>query len=295
MLIFSRASGGSVDKRLIDLEEAMMKKEGAETLEDFSKKREEEIKLLSNFKKNPTKETFTPLYQSFKPWIYKAARPNMFGSPIPQSAHLAYAAQSFLDAIRTHDPKLAPFRIHAYSTVLNKGKRLNLKYQNIGYIPEARATKYQLFNNSIAMLKEMLGREPSTLEISDELKWSPKMVETMRKEIRKDLILDEAKSEAFSLARSDKAKQALQDLQYGLIPAHQVVLEHAVGLNGKQAMLKPNGGPDLGAISKATKLSVPQIRSALKTITRKYKQYQGYAMTPGYEDLQLGAETEPSE
>jgi hypothetical protein len=280
---------------MLELEEEMMKKEGAATPEDFTKKREDETKLLSNFKKDPTKANFMPLYQSFKPWIYKAARPNMFGSPIPQSAHMAYAAQSFLDAIRTHDPKLAPFRIHAYSTVLNKGKRLNLKYQNIGYIPEARATKYQLFNNTIAMLKEMLGREPSTLEISDELKWSPKMVETMRKEIRKDLILDEAKSEAFTLARSDKAKQALQDLQYSLIPAHQVVLEHAVGLNGKPAMLKPNGGPDLGAISKATKLSVPQIRSALKTITRKYKQYQGYSMSPGFDEVGEGPEGEGTE
>lgn len=260
------------------LEAYVMDKVGAPT-EEITKRRSEDTHLLNAFQKSPTKETFTPLYQSFKPLIFKASRPNTFGSPIPQSAHWAYATQSFLDAIRTYDPKQAPFHIHAYTTILNKGKRLNLKYQNIGYIPEARATKYQLFNNTIAMLKEDLGREPSTLEIADEIKWSPKMVETMRKEIRQDRLLDEGQSETFSLAKTDKAKQAFQDIQYGLIPAHQLVLEHAVGLNGHAALAKPNGGPDLLAISKQTKLSIPKIRSALKTITRKFKQYQGYTLS----------------
>jgi len=269
-----------VDKDQLERFEAFtMDKLGAPA-EDIAKKREEDIRLLNAFKKDPTKETFTPLYQSFKPLIYKASRPNTFGSPLPPSAHWAYATQSFLDAIRTHNPKLAPFHIHAYTTILNKGKRLNLKYQNIGYIPEARATKYQLFNNTLSLLREQLGREPSTLEISDELKWSPKMVETMRKEIRTDYLMDEGKSEIHSLVKSDRAKQAFQDLQYSLIPAHQLVLEHAVGLNGRSALLKPSGGPDLNAISKVTKLSVPKIRSALKTITRKYKQYEGQIVSP---------------
>lgn len=237
--------------------------------------REAGLKLLDAFKKSPSPETFTPLYQNYKPLIFKASRPNTFGSPLPPSAHWALATQSFLDAVRTHKPDLAPFHIHAFTTILNKGKRLNLKYQNIGYIPEARATKYQLFNNTLTLLREQLGREPSTLEIADEIKWSPKMVETMRKEIRTDYLMDEGRSELHSLIKSDTARQALQDLQYGLIPAHQLVLEHAVGLNGKAALTKPSGGPDLQAISKATKLSVPKIRSALKTITRKYKQYEG--------------------
>lgn len=265
--------------QLLKLEEEWMIKEGVSP-EELAKKRKEEESLLKAFKSNPSKDTFMPLYQSFKPWIYKAAYSNMRGSPIPQSAHVAYAAQSFLDAIRTHDPKLAPFRLYAYTTVLNKGKRLNLKYQNIGYIPEARATKYQMFNNAVNMLREQLGREPSSHELSDEIKWSVKDVETMRKEIRKDLVLDESKAEAFTLAKSDRAKQVFQDMMYSLIPAHQTVLEHAIGLNGKSALVKPSGGPDLGAISKVTSLPVPKIRSALKTISRKYKQMEGFISHP---------------
>ena len=266
-----------MDKEDIEKLEALMEKVGAGVTAD---QRSQGITLLNAYKKDPSKETFTPLYQNYKGLIYDASKRNTYGSPLPASAHWAYATQSFLDAVRTHDPKQAPFHIHAYTTILNKGKRLNLKYQNIGYIPEARATKYQLFNNALTILRELHGREPSTLEIADELKWSPKMVETMRNEVRTSYVMDEGKSEIHSLVKSDKARQALQDIQYSLIPAHQLVLEHAVGLNGKSAMVKPSGGPDLLAISKATKLSVPKIRSALKTITRKFKQYDGKVLTP---------------
>lgn len=253
-----------------DLEMAKL----ADAEEPISKKTQE-LQMFSAFKKSPVPETFQPLYRSFKPFLFKAARPNMIGSPLPQSAHMATAAQSFYDALRTFDPKKGSLHTHVFTTVREKGKRLNYKYQNIGYIPEARITKYQLFQNTVTMLKEQLGREPSTTELADELKWSPKMVETLRNEIRKDLILDEMRSSLTPVTKSDKAMQMFHDLHPNLIPPHQLVLEHALGMYGKPILNKPNGGPDLIAIAKATGLKAPSIRSALKTITRKAKEYMG--------------------
>lgn len=238
-------------------------------------RRAEELKLYHAYAKNPVASTFQPLYRSFKPFLYKAAKINMVRSPIPQSAHVMLAAQSFHDALRTFKPGMRSLHSHVFDTVREKGKRLNYKYQNIGYIPEARNTKYQMFQNTIHRLKEELGREPSTMELADDLHWSPKMVETLIKETRKDLILDEMLAETHRANNSNAATQLFQDLQYGLIPPHQLVLEHAVGLNGKMPLIKPSGGPDIGGIAKATGLKVPQIRSALKTITRKVKEYRG--------------------
>lgn len=245
-------------------------------VEDMKSKRAKEVDLLKAFKKDPGQHTFMPLYQSFKPMIINAAKRNMFGSPIPQAAHMMYAAQSFLDAVRTHDPVKGAFSSHMYNTVFEKGKRLNLKYQNIGYIPEARATKYQAFQTAQYLLREQLGREPSTLEISDEMAIPPAEVERLRKEIRQDLILNEALPNAGpAFAQSDKAMQVARDLQYSLIPKHRVVLEHAVGINGITPLLKRNGGPDVHAISRAAKITVPEVRSALKTISRKFKEFRG--------------------
>lgn len=253
---------------------AWMNKEAA-SMEEIKVRRKDEAALLDVFKKNPGQETFMPLYRSYEPMIRSAAYRNMAGSPLPESAHMALAAQSFMDSIRTWKPGMAPFHHFAYNTIFNKGKRLNLKYQNIGYIPESRATKYQVFNNAVSLLKEQLGREPSSHEIADDLAWSVKDVETMRKEVKKDLVLDEGLSEGTSLFRSNATVQAARDIMYSLTPQHQVVLEHLMEFNGKQLKLKPSGGPDLAHLSKATNLPVPKIRSALKTITRKLKSYRG--------------------
>lgn len=257
------------------IEELMLMKEAA-SADELKQKRAKEIDLLKTFKSNPGQQTFMPLYTSFKPLILKAASKNMFGSPIPQAAHVAYAAQSFLDAIRTHDPAKGSFTTHMYNTVFEKGKRLNLKYQNIGYIPESRATKYQAFQTANYLLKEQLGREPSTIELSDELAIPPADIERLRKEMRQDLILrEDIPNIGPAFAQSDKTMQIARDLQYSLIPKHRVVLERAMGINGVKPLLKRTGGPDVQAISKAAKLTVPEVRSALKTISRKMREHRG--------------------
>lgn len=253
---------------------AWMNKEAASS-EEMNIKRQDEAKLLDVFRKNPSQDTFMPLYRSYEPMIRKAASKNMFGSPLPQSAHMALAAQSFADSIRTWKPGMAQFHHYAFNTIFNKGKRLNLKYQNIGYIPEERGTKYQVFQNAVSLLREQLGREPSAHELADDLAWPVSKVETMQKEVKKSYVLDEDFSESTSLFRSNKTVQAARDVMYSLTPQHQLVLEHLMEFNGKKLKLKPSGGPDLAHLSQQTKLSVPKIRSALKTITRKIKTYRG--------------------
>jgi DNA-directed RNA polymerase specialized sigma subunit len=266
-----------VDRDFTEEEVEGFEKLAGVSAEELKNKRSKEVELLSAFKKSPSQSTFMPLYQSFKPLILKAAQRNMYGSPIPQAAHTMYAAQSFLDAVRTHDPAKGGFTTHMFNTVFQKGKRLNLHYQNIGYIPESRATKYQAFQTANYLLKEQLGREPSTLEIADEMAIAPKEIERMRKEIRQDLIMNEAlPTVGPQFAQSDKAMNALRDIQYSLIPKHRIVLERTVGLNGVEPLSTKSGKPDINAIAKAANLSVAEVRSARKTISRKLEDYLGH-------------------
>ena len=94
------------------------------TADELKDKRAKETDLLKSFEKSPSQSTFMPLYQSFKPLILKAAQRNMFGSPIPPAAHVAFAAQSFLDATRTHDASKGGFATHAFNTVFQKESAL---------------------------------------------------------------------------------------------------------------------------------------------------------------------------
>lgn len=244
-------------------------------MDDRKQKKASEIEMYHAFKKNPSKETFQPLYNSMKPLIIKANFENMYKSPIPQSAHMAYAAQSFLEAVKTYDPSKGTLQSHVWTAVNNKGKRLNYKYQNIGYIPEARASKFGPIENSIAMLRAELGREPSAIEVADECSLSVKTVETFMKENRGTRLLDDISGKGSDYFQSDKALQLARDIQYELIPSHRVVLEHTFGINGKPTFFKSNGQTDKRAISKASGLSMQQVNSAFKTMSRKFREHAG--------------------
>lgn len=264
------------EDQVLELELEMhggLTKEAAVVLKD---KRQKEAELHSRFMKNPSQDTFMPLYNSFKPLIFKAAQRNMYGSPLPEYAHKGLATQSFYDAVKTWDAKKGSLNTHVFNTVSEKGKRLNLKFQNIGYIPEARATKYQAYNTSLHLLREELGREPTALELADDMALPVKEIERMQKEIKQDRVINESISmRGGGAMQSDKAMQVARDIQYSLIPKHVLVLERAVGINGHRPLLKKNGGPDVQAIAKDARISVSDVRSALKTISRKFKENMG--------------------
>ena len=264
-----------IEMSLIGLSKVAFVDQAAKTL---SEKRQKEKELLNGFLKDPSKETFMPLYTSYKPLIIRAAEKNMRGSTIPRAAHMALAAQSFLDATRTFDPKRgANFTTHMFNTVFEKGKRLNLKYQNIGYIPESRATKYQAYQTALHLLREELGREPSSIEIADESGISVAEIEKLRKEVTRDLIAHEhLVNRGLGFAQSDKAMQVARDLMHSLEPKHALVLEYIVGLNGKPSLVKKSGKSDIPAIAKATGLGLNDVRSARKTIKRKYQEYRAF-------------------
>ena len=280
--VFSDREVAEIELEL--LQGTALTKEAA--VSDLKAKREKELQYLHEFRKNPSQKTFEPLYNSFEPMILKATQRNMFGSPIPKAAHRALAAQSFLDATKNWKPSAGSFSTYAFSTIANKGKRLNLKYQNFGYIPEGRATKYQSFQTALHLLREELGRDPSTHELADEMALPVVEVERLQKEVKKSYLEDSSiqmKGPAF--AQSDNVVKAAHDFMHQLIPAHQVVLEYALGMNGKPSLTKATGGPDIKAIMKTSGQSEAQVRSALKTISRKIKSAQGLSNRMDIEDI----------
>lgn len=231
----------------------------------------DELSLYNKWRKTGEKEDFQELYMSMKPLIYKAARNASYGSNIPESAHKAYAAQSFYDALRTFDPsKGGALGTHVFGSVSQKAKRLNYTYQNLGKIPEPRAAKVGLYQNEYSNLRDKLDREPSTSEMADQLGWGISEVSKIQREIQKDLALSEG-IEEHAYIETPIEDERLDYLYPMLGSEAQNVYDYILGKHGKARMVKHNGRIDYDRIAERMGCSSSKVRSLHKDIVDKFK------------------------
>jgi len=154
------------------------------------------------------------------------------------------------------------------------------KYQNVGKIPETRAQMIGLFQNRLAHLREQLGREPSNAELADDMKASmaevaelsrtmqkltPKTIETLRGEVRRDLLAEAPGGEA--QMGSSPLLDHLIFLHGSLSAEQQVVLEHTFGGFGKPLIDDPV------QLSPVIGMSPQKIRALRKQIASKVMKY----------------------
>jgi DNA-directed RNA polymerase specialized sigma subunit len=234
-------------------------------------KKADELTIFNNWKKSQSKSDFQQLYSSMKPLIYDAAKKAAFGSNIPESAHRIYAAQAFLDSLKTFKPDSgAALQTHIYGSVHNKVKRLNYEYQNMGKIPENRAVMIGRFQNEFEHLRNDLGREPSTAEVSDHMNLPTKYVINLQKEIRKDLSMSGGLEE-YAFEEGTKEEEMATYIYYELDSEEKVVYEYLTGHFGKPRLVKKNGVIDFAMIAQRMGVSESKVRAIHNRIRAKYK------------------------
>lgn len=232
--------------------------------------RKRELELLQQWRKTEHPKYFQELYTSMKPLLYDAARKAAYGSNIPESAHRIYAAQTFLDALRTFKPEKGTLQTHVYGAVHQKAKRLNYMYQNVGQMPEPRAMQVGLYQNEHSNMKGELGRDPSHSELADRLGWSVKDVMHIQKEVRKDLAIGEGTDEtAFSEGSLDL--ETLNHLYFDLTPEEKTVYDYVFGKQGKAKAVKANNRIDFERIGRSSGYSSSKARIIWGRIKAKFE------------------------
>ena len=227
--------------------------------------------MFDKWKKSQSKEDFQDIYNSMRPLIHDAAKKAAFGSNLPESSHRIYAAQAFLDSLRTFDPKSgAALQTHVYGSVQNKVKRLNYEYQNLGNMPEPRSVMVGRYQNEFENLKANFGREPSSAEMADHMMIPLKQIVNMQKELRKDLAM-EAGTDEVAYSEGTKEEEFLNYLYYELGPEEKVVYEYITGHMGKPKLSKKNNKIDYTAIAKKMNMSESKVRILHNNIRAKYR------------------------
>jgi len=214
------------------LENEIIKLGAAKTLAQAEKEKE----AVLRWQRNPNQKDFEFLYKSLKPVIQMQLNKYTKGSPVPMGTFQGDTMLLFVKALKTYNP-LAGAKVSVH--VANTMKRLfrkNLTYQNVvRFSGENLIGKMTMYDNGKEKLEDKLGREPTSLELADELGWSLKKVKEMEKKRVKDFyVSDTSMPLVDETAASTRFKDKLNYLyMFEARGTEKLVLEYLFGLGGK--------------------------------------------------------------
>lgn len=228
--------------------------------------RQQEMEAWQRWRNDRNPQDFKYLLDSFRPFMYSMGQRYLQTSRLPKSTVEADMVQHFHRAMETYDPnKGAQLHTHVANHLQHTGRYLRT-YTNIGKIPEPRARQIGMFQSREALLTENLGRPPTTIELSDDLSIATKDIELLRKELRRDILIEPTMSGLSDIAeQSPRAMEQLMFLHQELSPDQQNVLERTYGMYGHPSM---DNNEELGRI---LGMSSQKVRAIKRQIARKYE------------------------
>lgn len=235
--------------------------------DDLRKKQQSEMNMWNSWKDNGMQpHELRPLIKSFRPLINGEA--NRWAGrvrDVPPAAIRAEFTNQFVRALETYDPtRGAALNTHIRHH-LRKAPRFVTTYQNPGRIPETRIYKIRELSNAEAELDERFGRPPTQIELADHLKWSPRTVDTLQREVRKAYPTSFFETDPSSQTPS-RQQEILRLLPYELTPDERAVFEHLHGVGGKPELTP-------GEIATKLNMSAPKVSRLKLAIKQKYEKY----------------------
>lgn len=210
-----------------------------------------------------------PLLKKYEPLFARKA--NEWKAPaVSLSAFKAELKRHFIDAVKTYDPdRGTAFNTHMQYRI-QKAKRFNAKYQNVGYIPEGQAEHIGDIQAAQNELTEQFGRAPTAAELSSHLDLPEHKVNTVLKALRKDVPASAFESDpsAFGTSRENDVVRLIKNQPHDyLTPEEVTVFNHVFGYNGHAKIT------DTTTLAKQLGVSLPKISRLKTSIAGKIKKH----------------------
>jgi RNA polymerase primary sigma factor len=242
--------------------------------------RQQEMEAWQRWREVPNTDDFSWLLNSHQPLINKATSRYVNSSNLPKAAVKGRVMRNYVGALETYDPtRGTQLPSHITNRLGYRMDRYFQRYSNIGRIPEDRSWLIGTLKQREAELSELHGRPPSDAELADDVLLSmtdlsalrqkqvtPKMVGTLRRELRSDYLAESAGHEV-ALPGSSFVEQQAAFLHGSLNPEQQLVLEHTFAGFGKPVIEDPN---ELG---RTLNMSPQKVRGLKKQIEKKLEYY----------------------
>jgi DNA-directed RNA polymerase specialized sigma subunit len=152
-------------------------------------------------------------------------------------------------------------------------------YQNTARLPENLTLRMHSFNAANEHLGSMLGRDPTTNELRDELGWTGTEITRIRDYNRRDLIESVGGvNDGFFTTEEDADEAVLAALYYDLLPQEKRLFELTTGYNGARKRSNPEIMKELG-------LSQAQLSYQKSQMKNKIQNYLNRSRIPSFPRL----------
>lgn len=218
--------------------------------------------LWGKWDKDPSQENLRALLKAIDPIINSEVQKQL--GTIPPAILKLKAKSLVLKALKKYDPKKAQlntFLVHQLAPL----KRENMKAQNIIRMPENMQLKVRTFIDRKQKLEDKLGREPTSLELADELKWNLKQVRRMEKQFHTEANMGSLTYEEGASYLNSSLNLKTDLVFRSLAPRDQLIFEYTTGYGGKPKISN-------NAIAAKLKVSSAYISQRKKHIMKKLKE-----------------------
>lgn len=232
--------------------------------------KDRELKLWEAYKYKGDTAAAKELYDSMAPLIQGYTR-TWSRSGVPTVAISSFGRQLFLRALDDYDPtKGAALGTHVRNHLGWRMNRFVNTYKNVARVNEKKDRMITSFKNAFEHLEVKLGREPSVLELAEELQIPESQVRDLLKSIRKELSASGLEASGFEMESKldPRLQESLNALYYEASGEEQLVLEYSFGWKGR---------PKLNAaeIAARTGMSPTKISHIKKRLAERFERIHG--------------------
>jgi DNA-directed RNA polymerase specialized sigma subunit len=218
------------------------------------------------WKATPGPATNGAMLRAVQPVIDSGVKSYGGGSDSPLLA--SRARRMVLDALPSYDPTKGPLKVHLDNQLRGLRRIMTRQNQIINVPEQVQLDQHHLFESE-NRLRDMLGRDPTDLELADETGLSPKRLAYIRKanggipEGALDQVSDEG-GDGISPAIVNSDDEAWnQFVHSSLPPTDQLVMEWTLGLNGRKKLPSTLIAQKLGVTPAAVSQRKARIQSLL--------------------------------
>lgn len=192
--------------------------------------------LYATWKRTGSPHDLEALLKALDPLIQSEV--NRRAGTLARDLLVIQAKKLAVDAIKSYDPA-AGAKISTHVTnQLQKLSRVNYAHQNAARIPEHSMLQFHSVNIATEDFRADNGRDPTTEELADALKWSPKKVTQFQKQFGRSELLEsiDTPGELFVAETHDPR---IDYVYTSLTPRQQKIFEYTTGYHGTPRKTNP--------------------------------------------------------